>query len=354
MSLDRPSRPMTKLLSLVLLLSTPWLGGCLFAGSRHQGPVTDHFDGEQFENLEPVKRLSPDEVFKALRTGPRGPWREYEEFPPGEPPPKRVGPGQLRVTFINHATVLIQADGLNVLTDPIYSHRPSPVPFLGPQRVRPPGIRFEDLPPIDVVVVSHNHYDHMDMPTLRRLEEAHHPRFVVGLGNKALLDGEGFQSVVELDWWQSTEVAPGQKVTAVPAQHRSNRGLTDVSATLWAGYVVSTSGGPVFFAGDTGFGPHFAMMAERFGPMRLSVLPIGAYRPTAFRPVHMGPVEALQAHKVLRSATSVAMHYGTFALALDGQDEAKYHLLWLLAREPQRPRFWALGFGEGRDVPVLD
>ncbi|WP_426755205.1 MBL fold metallo-hydrolase [Myxococcus sp. Y35] len=354
MSLDRPSRPLSKLLTLALLLSAPWLGGCLFAGPRHQGPVTDHFDGERFHNIEPVKRLSPDEVFQALRKGPRGPWRDYEEFPPGKPPPERVGPGQLRVTFINHATVLIQADGLNVLTDPIYSDRPSPVSFIGPRRVRPPGIRFEDLPPIDVVVVSHNHYDHMDLPTLRRLEAAHRPRFIVGLGNKALLDDEGFQRVEELDWWQSTEVAPGQTVTAVPAQHRSNRGLTDNAATLWAGYVVSTSGGPVFFAGDTGFGPHFAMMAERFGPMRLSVLPIGAYRPTAFRPVHMGPVEALQAHKVLRSATSVAMHYGTFALALDGQDEAKYHLLWLLAREPKRPRFWALAFGEGRDVPALD
>nr|AYM53980.1 hypothetical protein [Pyxidicoccus sp.] len=344
---------MTKRLHLFLLLCAPWLGGCLFAGSRHQGPVTDHFDGEQFHNLEPVRRLGVGDVLDALRTEPRGAWRGYEELPPGKPPPERVGRGQLRVTFINHATVLLQADGLNVLTDPIYSDRPSPISCVGPHRVRPPGIRFEDLPPIDVVVVSHNHYDHMDLPTLRRLEAAHKPRFIVGLGNKALLDGEGFARVEELDWWQSTEVAPGQTVTAVPAQHRSNRGLTDVSATLWAGYVLSTSGGPVLFAGDTGFGPQFAMMAERFGPMRLSVLPIGAYRPTAFRPVHMGPHEALQAHKVLRSSTSVAMHYGTFALALDGQDEAKYLLLRLLAREEERPRFWALGFGEGRDVPPL-
>ncbi|MFP2926815.1 MBL fold metallo-hydrolase [Pyxidicoccus sp. 3LG] len=338
----------------LLLLCAPLLGGCLFAGTRHRGPVTEHFDGEQFHNLEPVRRLGFGDVFEALKTEPRGPWRDYEEHPPGRPPPERVGAGQLRVTFINHATVLLQADGLNVLTDPIYSDRPSPISFLGPHRVRPPGIRFEDLPPIDVVVVSHNHYDHMDMPTLRRLEEAHGPLFIVGLGNKELLDGEGFRRVVELDWWQSTEVAPGRTVTAVPAQHRSNRGMTDVSHTLWAGYVLSTSGGPVLFAGDTGFGPQFGMMAERFGPMRLSVLPIGAYRPTAFRPVHMGPEEALQAHKVLRSATSVAMHYGTFALALDGQDEAKYHLLWLLAREPVRPRFWALAFGEGRDVPPLE
>jgi L-ascorbate metabolism protein UlaG (beta-lactamase superfamily) len=340
-------------LPLLLLLAVPWLGGCLFAGPRHKGPVTAHFDGEQFHNLEPVRRLSPLDVLEAVQTEPRGPWRDYEDLPPGPPPPERVGPGQLRVTFINHATVLLQADGVNVLTDPIYSDWPSPVPFLGPSRRRPPGIRFEDLPPIDVVVVSHNHYDHMDLPTLRRLEKAHRPRFIVGLGNKALLDGEGFGKVEELDWWQSTEGAPGLKISAVPAQHRSNRGLTDVSHTLWAGYVLHTSGGPVLFAGDTGYGPQFAMMAERFGPMRLSVLPIGAFRPTAFRPVHMGPREALQAHRVLRSAVSVPMHYGTFKLALDGQDEAKYLLLRLLAREPVRPEFWALDFGEGRDVPPL-
>jgi L-ascorbate metabolism protein UlaG (beta-lactamase superfamily) len=352
--LQDPSPLMTKRLALLVLLCAPWLQGCLFAGSRHEGPVTDHFDGEQFHNLEPVDRLNPVDVLEALRAEPRGAWSDYEDHPPGKPPPERVGRGKLRVTFINHATVLLQADGLNVLTDPIYSDRPSPLSCVGPHRVRPPGIRFEDLPPIDVVVVSHNHYDHMDLPTLRRLEAKHRPRFIVGLGNKALLDGEGFGSVVELDWWQSTEVAPGRTVTAVPAQHRSNRGLTDVSATLWAGYVLSTTGGPVLFAGDTGYGPQFAMMAERFGPMRLSVLPIGAYRPTAFRPVHMGPKEALLAHKVLRSATSVAMHYGTFALALDGEDEAKYLLLRLVAREPVRPRFWALGFGEGRDVPPLD
>jgi L-ascorbate metabolism protein UlaG (beta-lactamase superfamily) len=256
------------------------------------------------------------------------------------------------VTFINHATTLIQVDGVNILTDPIYSDRPSPVPFLGPRRVRPPGVRFEDLPPIDVVLVSHNHYDHLDVPTLERLAKAHRPRFVVGLGNKALLDEEGIPGGVEVDWWESVEVAPGVKVTGVPAQHRSNRGLTDQAATLWAGYVVSSSGGPVFFAGDTGFGPHFARVAERFGPMRLSILPIGAFRPAkAIAPVHMGPEQALEAHRVLGSGTSVAMHFGTFPLALDGQDEAKYLLLRLLMREQPRPRFWVLGFGEGRYVP---
>lgn len=351
MQLDH--RHQVKPLAWVLVLAVPLLAGC-FAGTVHRGPATDHFDGEKFQNLGEAPRLGPLELAKAALREPRGEWRPYTDFPPGPKPPTRVGHGQLRVTFINHATVLLQADGVNVLTDPIYSDRPSPVSFVGPKRVRPPGIRFEDLPPIDVVVVSHNHYDHMDLPTLRRLEAAHHPRFLVGLGNKALLDDEGFQRVEELDWWQSTEVAPGTKVTAVPAQHRSNRGLTDQAETLWAGYVLGTTGGPVLFAGDTGFGPHFERIAERFGPMRLSVLPIGAYRPSIIHTVHMGPKEALQAHQVLRSGTSVAMHFGTFPLALDGQDEAKYLLLRLLAREAVRPRFWALGFGEGREVPPLE
>ncbi|WP_426735517.1 MBL fold metallo-hydrolase [Myxococcus faecalis] len=336
-----------------LLACAPLVGGCLFAGPSHRGPPMAHFDGEKFQNLGDAPTLSASELIGAALKEPRGAWREYEDLPPGRPPPERVGPGKLKVTLINHATVLIQADGVNVLTDPIYSERPSPVPWVGPKRVHPPGIRFEDLPPIDVVVVSHNHYDHMDLPTLRRLEAAHHPRFIVGLGNKALLDDEGFRHVEELDWWQATRVTPEVSVTAVPAQHRSNRGLTDQAETLWAGYVVSTTGGPAFFAGDTGFGPHFAMMAARFGPMRLSVLPIGAYRPRVLHTVHMGPREALDAHKVLGSSTSVAMHHNTFPMAFDGQDEAKFLLLRLLAREEVRPRFWALGFGEGRFVEPL-
>ncbi|WP_338863448.1 MBL fold metallo-hydrolase [Myxococcus stipitatus] len=352
MRMDRQF-PASTVRLLCLLWLAPLAGGCLFAGPSHQGPPTAHFDGEKFHNLGEARSLTMTELVGAALKEPRGVWREYEDLPPGRPPPQRVGAGKLRVTLINHATVLIQADGVNVLTDPIYSDRPSPVPWVGPRRVHPPGIRFEDLPPIDVVVVSHNHYDHMDLSTLRRLEEKHHPRFIVGLGNKELLADEGFRHVEELDWWQSTDVTPQMKVTAVPAQHRSNRGLTDMAETLWAGYVFSTTGGPVVFAGDTGFGPHFAMMAARFGPMRLSVLPIGAFRPRVIHKVHMGPEDALEAHKVLRSSTSVAMHYNTFPLAFDGQDEAKFLLLRLLAREEVRPRFWALGFGEGRMVDPL-
>jgi L-ascorbate metabolism protein UlaG (beta-lactamase superfamily) len=337
---------------LALGLAAVALSGCLFAGPRHEGPVTEHFDGERFHNLGDAAPVSPLSLLRGVLEEERGTWRPYTEFPPGPPPPRRVGKGSLRVTFINHATTLVQVDGLNILTDPIYSDRPSPVPFLGPHRVRPPGIRFEDLPPIDAVVVSHNHYDHMDLRTLKRLAEAHHPRIFVGLGNRALLEGAGIEGGEELDWWQSAELAGGVRVTAVPAQHRSNRGLTDSAATLWAGYVVTASGGPVYFAGDTGYGPHVERIAERFGPMRLSILPIGAFRPgKAIRRVHMGPEEALQAHRVLGSGTSVAMHYGTFPLAWDGQDEAKYLLLRLLMREQPRPRFWALGFGEGRYVP---
>ncbi|MBU8898938.1 hypothetical protein DRW03_25525 [Corallococcus sp. H22C18031201] len=349
MHLDHHHQVMRWTLPLGLAL----LSGC-FAGTVHHGPVTDHFDGSRFHNLGDAPSPNPVALALAALKERRGPWQPYTEFSPGLKPPTRVGPGALRVTFINHATVLLQADGLNVLTDPIYSERPSPVSWLGPKRRRPPGIRFEDLPPIDVVVVSHNHYDHLDLPTLRRLEAAHHPRFIVGLGNKALLEAEGFAHVEELDWWQTSAVGSGFTVTCVPARHRSNRGLTDGRGTLWAGYVLSTSGGPVLFAGDTGFGPHFEDISARFGPMRLAVLPIGAFRPRMLHSVHMGPEDALRAHHALHAQVSVAMHYGTFALALDGQDEAR-HLLWrLAARDPERPEFWTLGFGEGRDVPPLE
>ncbi|XXF77333.1 MBL fold metallo-hydrolase [Myxococcaceae bacterium GXIMD 01537] len=334
----------------LLGLAAVALSGCLFSGPRYQGPRTEHFDGEQFHNVKDVRRLGVLELLGSAADETRGRWRPYQDFPPGPPPPASVGTGHLRVTFINHATTLLQADGLNILTDPVYSDRPSPVSFVGPARVRPPGIRFEDLPPIHAVVVSHNHYDHMDLPTLKRLAEAHHPRIFVGLGNKALLDEAGIPGAEELDWWQSAELGGGVRVTSVPAQHRSNRGLTDVAATLWAGYVVSTAGGPVYFAGDTGFGPHMELIAERFGPMRLSLLPIGAFRPRVIRTVHMGPEDALAAHKLLRSGTSVAIHHGTFPLAWDGQDEARHLLLRLLQAEPRRPRFWVLGFGEGRYV----
>jgi L-ascorbate metabolism protein UlaG (beta-lactamase superfamily) len=271
----------------------------------------------------------------------RGRWA-WTDAEPGPPPPERVGRGELRVTFVNHATCLVQADGLNVLTDPIWSLRASPVGWAGPRRVRPPGIRFEDLPPIDAVLVSHDHYDHMDLPTLRRLAAAHRPRLVAATGNRDAL-GEG---ALELAWWKGAELAEGVRVTAVPARHWSGRTLLDRNRRLWAGFVVQGPAGAWYFAGDTAWGDHFAAIRERFGPVRLALLPIGSYEPRWFmKAAHVNPEEAVEAHRVLGSGTSVGIHFGTFELSDEDQDEPPRRLRQLL-----RPaeRFWALEFGEGR------
>ncbi|MBI3181336.1 MAG: MBL fold metallo-hydrolase [Myxococcales bacterium] len=324
------------------------LGCCVFSAPRYRGPPTAHFDGKRFRNLSGRGTGRTGDFFKWMTHRELGPWREWTDAEPGPPPPQRVGKGQLRVTFVNHATALIQMDEVNILTDPIWSERASPVSFAGPRRVRPPGIKFEDLPPIDAVLVSHNHYDHLDVPTLRRLAREHRPHIVSGLGNKALFDSKGVAGATELGWWQSVAIKPGVRVSAVPAEHFSSRGLCDSDRTLWAGFVVEGEAGGVYFAGDTGQGPHFEQIRERLGPIRLALLPIGAFRPEWFMgPVHLSPVQAVQAHRTLEAGTSVGIHFGTFRLADDGEDEAPN----LLAEARGDARFWLLGFGESREVP---
>ncbi len=280
-----------------------------------------------------------------------GAWRPFIDAPPGPAPPRRVA--DLRVTFVNHATLLVQAGDVNILTDPVWSERVSPVPWIGPRRRRPAGIRWRDLPQIDLVLVSHDHYDHLDLPTLRALERRDRPDFFCGLKVGELLRRQGFSQVLELDWWQSVPARPGLSVTSVPAEHFSGRGPILRNRTLWTGFVLSGSAGGVYFAGDTGWGPHFAEIGRRAGPIRLALLPIGASRPEWFMgPVHLSPSQALDAHRDLDAGTSVGMHYGTFRLADDGQDEPAAEIERLLASAaPAPPRFWLLEHGEGRDVP---
>jgi len=197
--------------------------------------------------------------------------------------------------------------------------------------------------------VSHNHYDHLDLPTLQRLARTHDPLFLVGLGNGALLRKAGIARVRELDWWQSLAVGKGTRITAVPARHFSARGLCDRDATLWAGYVIHGSSGPVYFAGDTGYGVHFEQIRKRLGPPRLALLPIGAFRPEWFMaPVHLSPDDALRAMQTLRARHALAMHFGTFPLADDGMTEPVARLRKILANHPApRPDFRILDFGAG-------
>ena len=312
--------------------------------------LPSHFDGKRFRNLEP-RRNRYGALVRWLLSRRPAPWRQWSDAQPGAPPPRRSE--RLRITFINHATFLLQLDGINVLTDPIWSERASPVSWAGPRRRRPPGIRLPDLPPIDLVLLSHDHYDHMDIPTLQRLACDHHPTIYTGLKNARLLARHGIRNVVELDWWREAAARSDMWITAVPAQHFSGRSPFQTDKTLWCGFVVQTNASSVYFAGDTVAGPHIGQIARRFPGIDLAILPIGAFRPEWFMgEVHMSPREAVEAHLALRAHVSVASHFGTFALADDGQDEAVQVLRDVLSHAKLHDtEFWVLGFGEGRELP---
>jgi L-ascorbate metabolism protein UlaG (beta-lactamase superfamily) len=324
----------------------------------YHGPTTDHFDGEHFFNPGHSGPRGTGSVFKWLLTRKPGPWRKWTDAPTGPPPPTRVSGGRILVTFVGHSTLLIQMDGLNILTDPVWSNRASPLSWIGPPRHRPAGLRFEDLPPIDVVLQSHDHYDHYDVRTLRRIAVKWHPKFVSALGVPARLEAHKIakaSSAAELDWWQSANVSSEIKVTAVPARHFSGRGLRDRNRTLWCGYVIESPSGSVYFAGDTAYGDHFQEIRQRFPSIRLAFLPIGAIRPLwLMGPVHISPPDAVRAHRELGAATSIAIHFGTFRLADDGEDEPVTELnraLDAIAATGPHPQFRVLGHGEGTEIP---
>ncbi len=315
----------------------------------YRGPATNNFDGHQFLNMAPIADKGLVEFLRWQFTSEPGEWHYRDIEPVGAFPVQRNGPGQLRANFINHATVLLQIDGVNVLTDPIWSEFASTYPYLGPRRYHEPGIRLQDLPPIDLVLISHSHYDHLDLATLKQLQAHSDPLILMGLGNAYLLEGAGLTRFQELNWWEGAEVM-GLRINSVPAQHASMRASHGYDRTLWAGYVIEGQGGPVFFAGDTGYGPHYEHIREFFGPMRLSLLPIGAYKPRWFmRDNHMSPADALQAYFDLESAAGMGIHFGTFNVADDGQYEAAEEMTRLLAEgERIDISFWIPEPGESK------
>lgn len=226
------------------------------------------------------------------------------------------------VTWVGHATLLVQMDHVSFLTDPIWSDTASPVSFVGPQRFVPPGIELDDLPPIDFVVVSHNHYDHLDLGSLTALAERDaQTLFLVPLGNAELLRKSGIANVQALDWGETREHA-GVTVHCLPAQHWSRRGLGDGNEALWASWAVTGPERRFYFAGDTGYFDHFARIAEALAPFDLAAVPIGAYLPVEMmRPSHLDPEEAVQAAIDLRAKRALAMHFGTFDLSDEPLDE---------------------------------
>jgi L-ascorbate metabolism protein UlaG (beta-lactamase superfamily) len=318
----------------------------------HDGRASDYFDGRRFVNTAPVERHSWRDLWRWMRTREPGPWSAYREVPCAPPPQASAGPGTLRVTWVNHSTVLIQAAGRNFLTDPIWSARASPVPFAGPHRVRPPGVCFEDLPAIHGVLLSHNHYDHMDTPTLRRLRAAHDPVVYAPLGHRRLLGRAGIVRVRELDWWEGLDLGEGLHLTAVPARHWSARGLFDRNRAHWGGFFLRTPTGGMYFAGDTGMAGHFAEIRARLGAPRVALLPIGAYLPRWFmREVHLSPPEAVAAHRLLGAEVGIAIHHATFRLGDDGQTQAAQELAAARQAAGLDPgAFRILDFGEALEL----
>ncbi len=264
----------------------------------------------------------------------------------------------LAATWLGHSTVLVEVGGKRVLTDPVWSDRVSPFSWTGPERWVPPPLRLEALPALDLVVLSHNHYDHLDRPSVEWLaRERPHLPWIVPLKLAATVRKFGVREVMELDWWQTVEVG-GVTVTAVPAQHFSARNLFDRGATLWCGYVLRVGERRVYFAGDTGFHPEFAEIGRRLGPFDLALIPIGAYEPRWFmRTVHMNPEDAMMALNDVRSAHPdrplpyvLPIHWGTYKLTDEPMDEPprKFRQGWEAAGL-DRERLWLLAHGERRE-----
>ena len=300
------------------------------AGSfYYRGPPSDHFDGRRFFN--PGDDPEPRGVGEVLRwqaTRTPEPWPESYPSPYADASVRPPAPRELRVTLVGHATFLIQTAGLTILTDPIWSERASPFAFAGPRRHNPPGIRFDDLPRIDAVLISHNHYDHLDLPTIGRLWQRDRPRIVAPLGNDAVIRAaDPAIAVTAVDWGDSValgrEGGPAATVTAEPVHHWSARATTDRNHALWAGYALKADGRTLFFAGDTGFaeGRPFRRAAARHPRIDVALLPIGAYEPRWFmRAQHMNPDDAVQAMGLLGARQALGFHWGTFQLTDEGVD----------------------------------
>ena len=261
----------------------------------------------------------------------------------------RENRNEASVTWVGHSTLLIQLDGVNLLTDPQWSDRASPFFLAGPRRVTPPGLRFEDLPPIHLVLISHDHYDHLDVATVKRLEEAHRPLFLVPLGLKAWFADLGITRVEELDWWESRSLK-GLTLTCLPAQHFSNRTFWDRNRRLWSGWAVAGRGKRFFFAGDTGYYDVFKEIGNRLGPFDLAAIPIGAYVPAAImKSGHTTPEEALQLFEDVRGRRFVGIHWGTFDMAEEPIEEPPKRVETEARRLGLDPdRIWLLKHGETR------
>jgi L-ascorbate metabolism protein UlaG (beta-lactamase superfamily) len=286
--------------------------------------VSDHFDGTTFVDPHGAKPRRLVELLRWRLSGSGAPWPAWAPGPHMDHPPPVVDALRIRISFVGHATLLMQSAGVNLLVDPVWSERASPFAFAGPKRVNDPGIAFEKLPPIHAVLVSHAHYDHLDVATLSRLAATHAPRVITPLGNDAVMRRHDPAIAAEaVDWHLRVVLSGAVAVTAVPLRHWSARGLFDRNRTLWAGFVIETPAGRIYHVADSGYGDghRFREARERYGPFRLAILPIGAYEPRWFMcDHHMNPQEAVAAFRDCGAAFALAHHHGTFKLTDEAID----------------------------------
>ncbi|WP_097141161.1 MBL fold metallo-hydrolase [Rhizobium subbaraonis] len=323
----------------------------------YDGPVSDHFDGTRFFNPggDPPRGLR--DLLRWQFGGGRSRWPKSAPSPfPAARPEKRIDGKHLRVTMVGHATLLIQVAGLNILTDPVWSPRTSPFTFTGPRRVVPPGIEFDDLPPIDIVLVTHNHYDHLDLVTLKRLYDRHAPHIVTPLGNDTIIRRAiPDVKISDMDWGDRMSLWDNLLIDCEPCHHWSARGTRDRRMALWAAFVLTTPAGNIYHIGDTGFhdGINYRAAADRHGGFRLACLPIGAYEPRWFmKSQHQNAREAVDGMLACRSAHAVGHHFGTVQLTDEAIDAPVDMLKTALAcRDIAPERFRALRAGEVFDVP---
>ena len=318
-------------LLILILIALIILTSCIFFTEKnyYHGNSSNHFDGKKFHNLnaEGAKSFSSYHKSKQeyIKTHGKTQWPQQEIEVKTIIPEKKVDNHQIISTFVGHSTFLIQFAGLNILTDPIWSDRASPISFAGPKRAKKPGINFDDLPKIDAVLISHSHYDHLDLPTVKQLKKHSNPHFFVGLGMCYFLNHlKNLQlNCTELDWGQSFMFNQNLQISFLPAKHWSKRYLFGNNATLWGAFAMQAKLNneqlvKIYFAGDTGFDNHFSDAGKQFNGFDLAFLPIGAYKPESFMSKHhTSPKEAVFAMQQLQAKQAVAMHFETFPMASD-------------------------------------
>jgi len=319
--------------------------------------IKPQFDGKRFSFPDNTEQGSRWDVLRWAITRKPAKWPRDLANPAPSDVVDSVRDGSLRITFINHATVLIQCDGLNIITDPVFSRRVSPVSFAGPKRYRPAGLTLDAVPRIDAILVSHTHYDHLDIRSIKKLCDRDNPLILAPLKNGGIINPVSSQPTIELSWWESHRLDEATSVSLVPARHWTSRKPGDENQCLWGGFVISFASGAVYFAGDTGYGDgeHFRQARAQLGPFRCALIPIGAYEPRWFmKPQHMNPDEAVRAFKDLQANCALGIHHGTFQLTDEAHDAPVIALEQALMEHKVDPQtFITLPNGRAWDVPEM-